>query len=160
VFKRIGRGAIVVFMLAALSCSEAKIPLAQGSLKPSAAGHVLVVNYWAKWCKPCREEIPELNILAKQFSQLQVLGVDFDNHRGDELQELIKNMDIQFAVLADNNWLSNIHPQLKTRPKVLPTTYLLVFQKSQPRPAIKRLIGQQSAATIVRQLEAEGLNLL
>lgn len=158
-FNHASRAAVIVFLLTALSCSDAKIPLAQGSLKPSLAGHVLVVNYWAKWCKPCREEIPELNILAKQFKQLQVLGVDFDNHQGLELQELIKSMGIEFPVLSGNYWLANIHPKLKTRPKVLPTTYLLIFQKDQLKPIIKPLIGQQSVATIVGQLEREGLSL-
>ena len=46
--------------------------------------HWTVVNYWAVWCKPCREEIPELNELNKD-ADIQVLGVNFDRKAGDAL---------------------------------------------------------------------------
>ena len=43
-----------------------------------------VVNYWAIWCKPCREEIPELNQL-NQIDNVVVLGVNFDRKVGEAL---------------------------------------------------------------------------
>jgi thiol-disulfide isomerase/thioredoxin len=44
------------------------------------AGEVAVVNYWATWCGPCREEIPHLRALRREFpeSRLYILGVSLD----------------------------------------------------------------------------------
>src|ERR1700722_5674585 len=44
-------------------------------------GKALVVNFWATWCEPCRDEYPMLNELAKQFAPqgLQVVGVSMDD---------------------------------------------------------------------------------
>ena len=46
----------------------------------------MIINYWATWCAPCRDEIPELNELAHELSEsLLVIGVNFDQVMGEEL---------------------------------------------------------------------------
>lgn len=44
-------------------------------------GKPLLVNFWATWCEPCRDEYPMLNELAKQYAPqgLQVVGVSVDD---------------------------------------------------------------------------------
>jgi thiol-disulfide isomerase/thioredoxin len=44
-------------------------------------GRPLLVNFWATWCEPCRDEYPMLNELAKQYGPkgLQVIGVSMDD---------------------------------------------------------------------------------
>jgi thiol-disulfide isomerase/thioredoxin len=43
-------------------------------------GHVVLVNFWATWCVPCREEFPDLSRLQRKYGPrgLQVLGVSTD----------------------------------------------------------------------------------
>jgi thiol-disulfide isomerase/thioredoxin len=43
-------------------------------------GKPLLVNFWATWCEPCRDEYPLINELAKQYAPrgLQVIGINFD----------------------------------------------------------------------------------
>ena len=60
---------------------------------------VLLVNFWAIWCAPCRIEIPELNFLYTH-RQVNVLGIDFDQRAREELQSAIAEMGIQFPVLS------------------------------------------------------------
>ena len=44
-------------------------------------GKALLVNFWATWCEPCRDEYPMLNELAKQYASkgLEVVGVSMDD---------------------------------------------------------------------------------
>jgi thiol-disulfide isomerase/thioredoxin len=80
------------------------------------------VNYWAEWCVPCREEIPELNRLARGFAEnTSVLGVNYDGLQAEALENAVAAMGIEFPSTGDDPSLSLKVP----RPNVLPTT--LVF---------------------------------
>lgn len=50
----------------------------------ASKGKVVLVNFWATWCPPCREELPELMRLRERYSedQLVVLGVSVDDNTG------------------------------------------------------------------------------
>jgi len=53
-------------------------------------GRWVLINYWAEWCKPCLEEIPELNTFAEAHSeQVSVLGVNYDGVEGEALAQVI-----------------------------------------------------------------------
>ena len=84
-------------------------------------GQWVVINYWATWCKPCIEEIPELNRLAAQEkNRVVVFGVDFMNSQGEELQQAINQLGIEFKILTqDPSHLLGYKP-----PTVLPTTLI------------------------------------
>ena len=78
--------------------------LAGKNLKLSEmTGNVVLINFWASWCGPCREEMPLLNDLHKKYEPLgfTVLGVnveeDAKNARG-----FLKNFPVDFPVLLDN----------------------------------------------------------
>ena len=98
-----------------------------------------VVNYWAVWCKPCREEIPELNELNKD-PDIQVLGVNFDRKTGDALAVDSKTLGLDFSNIEDPSQALGVK-----RPSVLPTT--LVISPEGEVEAV--LVGPQTAATIL-----------
>lgn len=67
-------------------------------------GEVILLNFWASWCGPCRQEMPYLEDLQKKYSPLgfTVLGVnvdeDIDNGKG-----LLKEIPVTFPVVFDSN---------------------------------------------------------
>ena len=66
-------------------------------------GTVILINYWAVWCKPCREEIPVLNRLQKNYpDQVKVLAVNFDRVTGEKLQIHAQKLGIEFSILLDD----------------------------------------------------------
>ncbi|WP_207610950.1 TlpA disulfide reductase family protein [Alteromonas sp. 5E99-2] len=79
-----------------------------------------LVNYFAEWCKPCLEEIPELNEIAKN-ENLRVFGVSYDRLSDEEINALVINYNIKFPLLKTSS-LASLPLSL---PTVLPTTYLL-----------------------------------
>ncbi len=106
------------------------------------AGRWVVLNYWAEWCAPCRQEIPELNALDAEHQDVVVLGVNFDGVRGAALGELADKMGIRFAVREEDP-----APALGLDPpEVLPTT--VIFD---PHGQLRaRLVGPQTRASIER----------
>ncbi len=90
-------------ILTACGNQEPSYQLTDGSkLKLSdLQGRVVFINYWAEWCQPCREEIPELNALQQQHgNRAQVLAVNFDGISGDELIKQSEALGIKFPILT------------------------------------------------------------
>ncbi len=66
-------------------------------------GKVVLVNYWAEWCRPCRIEIPELNHFAQQHpDNVRVLSVNFDGVVGESLSEQVQALGIEFDTLLQD----------------------------------------------------------
>lgn len=98
----------------------------------------LIINYWASWCKPCYDEIPEINAFyhANKKNKIIVVGVNYDFADQTTLKQLISKMGIQFPVLttdpASDLSIANI--------PVLPATYIF----SPKGELVKELYGSQT----------------
>lgn len=114
----------------------------------SLEGQWLIINYWAQWCAPCRQEIPELNELDRslQGSGAQVLGVNFDGLQGEALTKASSEMGIEFRVLENDP-----APRFALPPSpVLPVTYLV----SPDGRLHEQLVGEQTAEGLRARLAA------
>jgi thiol-disulfide isomerase/thioredoxin len=108
----------------------------------SYAGRYLLVNYWAEWCHPCLEEIPELNILAREYSdEIAVIGVNYDGLNAEEISLQQQRLGIDFPVVIED---PAIHFRYN-RPEVLPTSYL--FDPHQK--LVATLVGPQTRESIL-----------
>ncbi|MFQ5931731.1 MAG: redoxin domain-containing protein, partial [Nitrospiraceae bacterium] len=68
-------------------------------------GKVVFLNFWATWCKPCREEMPSMEILHRNFEQdgLVVLAISIDRvTTKQEIPPFVKNLNLTFPVLIDS----------------------------------------------------------
>ncbi len=68
-------------------------------------GKVVFLNFWATWCKPCREEMPSMEVLYKNFDRngLVVLDVSIDRvTTKKDIPPFIKSMNLTFPVLVDS----------------------------------------------------------
>ena len=66
-------------------------------------GKVVLINYWAEWCRPCRIEIPELNHFAQQYpDNVRVLSVNFDGVVGESLSQQVQALGIEFDTLLQD----------------------------------------------------------
>ncbi|HBE91215.1 MAG TPA: TlpA family protein disulfide reductase [Gammaproteobacteria bacterium] len=66
-------------------------------------GEVVLINFWASWCGPCRQEMPVLSELHDKYKALgfTVLGVNVEEEPG-KARRLLKEMQVSFPVLLDN----------------------------------------------------------
>lgn len=68
-------------------------------------GKVVFLNFWATWCKPCREEMPSMEVLYKNFEKdgLVILAVSIDRvTTTKDIPPFVKGMNLTFPVLIDS----------------------------------------------------------
>jgi peroxiredoxin len=64
-------------------------------------GKVILLNFWATWCPPCREEIPSFNELGNRYKKdgLVVIGIALDRGGPEEVQKFLKKFKVEFTIL-------------------------------------------------------------
>lgn len=67
-------------------------------------GQVVMINFWASWCGPCRQEMPILDQLQQRYSKagFTVLGVNVEQD-SSQAERLLKDMNISFPILFDSD---------------------------------------------------------
>ena len=85
-------------------------------------GKWVVVNYWATWCPPCLEEIPDLVALYEDNRDtLVVLGVDYEEVNQDYLREFVDSHFMSYPIVhMEPKPVTELGPVMG-----LPTTYII-----------------------------------
>jgi cytochrome c biogenesis protein CcmG, thiol:disulfide interchange protein DsbE len=67
-------------------------------------GRLVIVDFWASWCKPCRQSIPWLNEMRARYAAagLDVIGVNVDAERADA-ERFMRDVRIDFETVFDPN---------------------------------------------------------
>jgi len=83
-------------------------------------GKVVLVNFWATWCGPCRKEMPHLNRIADKYrgSGLVLLGVNIDDDVRNAADVAAK-LGVKFPVLLDTDKKVSKLYDLSTMPSTL-----------------------------------------
>jgi thiol-disulfide isomerase/thioredoxin len=67
---------------------------------------IVVLNFWASWCKPCLAEFPSINEMKKKFNDDQVLFVGVNTDSEDQLSNIkktVKKYELNFPIVADSD---------------------------------------------------------
>lgn len=98
-------------LLAALSHAADVAPdfalksITGGNLRLSEhRGEVVLLNFWASWCGPCRQEMPLLNTLHERYAKLgfSVIGVNVDKDPA-LADKILKDIPVTFPILLDDS---------------------------------------------------------
>ncbi|MGZ8227291.1 MAG: TlpA family protein disulfide reductase [Methylococcaceae bacterium] len=93
-------------------------------------GKLLIINFWATWCPPCRKEIPEFIKLQEQYAAkgLQFIGVALDDR--DAVDEYLKSTKINYPLLIGGNEGIVLNQQLGNNVQAVPYS-IVVDQRGQ-----------------------------
>ena len=74
-------------------------------------GQVVLINFWASWCGPCRQEMPHLDALHRQYEALgfTVFGINVEQNR-ELADRILRDTPVTFPILFDDrNHVSELY---------------------------------------------------
>src|SRR5208282_5885712 len=86
-------------------------------------GKVVILDFWATWCPPCKAEIPGFIALQKEYGKkgLAVVGISVDEGGADVVKEFAQKLGMNYpVVLADEKT-----PQVFGGIEAIPTTFII-----------------------------------
>lgn len=98
-----------------------------GAPQPLAAwrGRILVINYWATWCAPCREEIPLFVRLQQEYAakNVQFIGIAVD--QADKVRDFAREFKVDYPLLIAGIDAVDLSRRAGNKAGVLPYTLIL-----------------------------------
>lgn len=124
--------------------------LLPGATLPNTAGKVVLVDFWASWCGPCKESFPALNRLQAKYASkgLVIIGIGVDDDAA-KYKAFAGKMGATFALAHD----SGHQAAAFFNPPSMPSSYL-VDRKGVIRHVHTGFRGAKTEAEYVAEIEA------
>lgn len=153
--SRVGLLFFVMALVSGLVSAEPvdfRLPDVQGKDRTLSEfrGKWVVLNYWATWCPPCLEEIPDLVAFHERHRDRDavVVGVNFEDIPAGQLKAFVEEYFISYPILRGDGMRA---PSPELAVGGLPTTYI-ISPEGEP---VARQIGSITGEAIEKFLERE-----
>ena len=83
-------------------------------------GKWVLVNFWAPWCAPCLQEMPDLDALQKQHRDLLVIGVAVLYRKNQEVLDAVRQTSVSYPIVLGNEDIASDFGEMKG----MPTSFL------------------------------------
>lgn len=85
-------------------------------------GRVVVVDFWASWCGPCRDEMPFLESMHRKYGEqgLVIVGVNIDRQR-KKMEGFLRRHPVTFRIVHD----ADAEVAVRYQPPGMPTSYFI-----------------------------------
>ncbi len=88
----------------------------------SHRGQWVVINFWATWCGPCLQEMPELSALHAMRGNVEVVGLAYEDIEPDEMRAFLEKHPVAYPIVILDPYDP---PKDFATPRGLPMTYLI-----------------------------------
>jgi len=111
-------------------------------------GQVVLLNFWATWCEPCRAEMPSLQRLARERAAagLRVIGVNYQE-RADSIRNFLDKLALDMPVLLDRDgaaaraWTPRVFPSTVVVARDGRPAFTVIGEADWTSQEIARLLG-------------------
>jgi len=102
-------------------------------------GKVVVLNFWATWCPPCRDEVPDFVRLQSKYRDqgLAIVGLSLDQGGASDVRPFVDEYDVNYTMLIANQEIAESYGGILG----IPTTFVL----DRNGTIVKRFVGRASA---------------
>jgi peroxiredoxin len=88
-------------------------------------GKIMVINFWATWCPPCREEMPELSRFHEHYRNKGVLVLGIATDDVAKIREFTQETQVSYPLLAGDMDAMNLGNALGNNKGILPYTVIV-----------------------------------
>ncbi len=113
-------------------------------------GKIMVVNFWATWCAPCREEMPAFARLQSRWAERNVQFVGLANEDPQRVERFGRDLGIPYPLWVGGDEIGELSKRLGNRLGVLPHTVLL----DRDGRVLESRVGPDSEALLDERLRA------
>jgi thiol-disulfide isomerase/thioredoxin len=113
----------------------------------SLRGKVVILNFWATWCGPCRAEIPDLVALQEKYrDQIVVVGISEDETGPDIVRQFAARYNVNYPIVMKTPELAKGFPGISA----LPTSFIL----DRDSRIVQKHVGMLTARTTEYEMRA------
>src|SRR5262245_52789207 len=113
----------------------------------SLRGKVVLVNFWATWCGPCRAEIPDLIKLQDKYrDRLQIIGISQDEVPPDLVKRFVTDHRMNYPVIMSTPEIEKLFPGVNA----LPTSFII----DRDQRVVQKHVGMLTAALTEQETRA------
>lgn len=118
-------------------------------------GEIVVLNFWATWCAPCREEIPLFSELQQRLGDqgVQFLGVAID--RRDAIREYLETVDMGYPTLYGMQAAMDVAARYDNHAGTLPYT-VVIDRDGAMRHVFQGQVHREDLEPVLRELLRSG----
>ena len=120
------------------------------SFSDFSKGNIVLINFWATWCGPCRHELPDLIALDSEYKNknIKIIGISLDRDTDvlNVVHDFVTQSNLTYPVVIDNGELENAFGGIRG----IPTSFF-VNRKGE---IVGKMIGMQTKETFQQALGA------
>lgn len=111
-------------------------------------GKVVILNFWATWCMPCRVEIPHFVELQKQYGDrgLAIIGVSLDEQGPEVVKKFVKQIGMNYLVVTGNEKIVAAYGGIEG----IPTTFVI----DRKGRIVRGYIGYNDKAVFEKEIQS------